>query len=67
MFHCGMCEFDWRAAGAAICPRCGSDEIEPADGAIGHALAERRYSDAARIADHVDGFDRDDLGESPDF
>jgi len=28
-------------------------------------LAERRHYD--RIADHIDGYDRDDLGESPDW
>lgn len=30
-------------------------------------LEERRRAAEKRIADRIDGFDRDDLGESPDF
>jgi len=31
------------------------------------AREESEYHQLKRDADHVDGFDRDDLGESPDF
>jgi len=42
------------------------EEWEPETGYDSDAyLAEKRHYE--RIADHVDGYDRDDLGESPDF
>lgn len=57
------------------------DEVEELD-ALGYDVSVRSIStskngarrcriaipdDAARIADRIDGYDRDDLGESPDY
>jgi hypothetical protein len=38
----------------------------PSDDPVNYSYLNRKL-EAAKIADHVDGYDRDDLGESPDY
>lgn len=42
------------------------EEDEPLDEHL-HPNDEARYGDGDKNADRVDGYDRDDLGESPDY
>jgi hypothetical protein len=45
-----------------------SKERHRAASIAGHANRRRQGDEARRRnADHIDGFDRDDLGESPDY
>lgn len=46
-----------RGVQRANCPLCEG---------TGWRIDWRKFHDQ-RVADHIDGYDRDDLGESPDF
>jgi hypothetical protein len=55
-----------RAAYQEKCRAANPGSPPPAPKAKRSRRAFRRTEDS-RIANHIDGFDRDDLGESPDF
>lgn len=42
------------------------DDCEPVTGRTWESLTRERFEDS-KEANHIDGFDRDDLGESPDY